>query len=158
MEQQSQQDPPATGRALDGEVDETLWYARSCTCGTIIDVLSALEVAPTKGGVGPQAAVEISEEAGLQIRVLEGATLHGAASLKPSLFEEWTCTFAEQAQTRPTPHTLSPATGEAAPALTPPHTQYFPTDPHVYMHMLGRAARVLHQPRSATGLPANLLG
>jgi hypothetical protein len=103
MEQQSQQDPPATGRALDGEVDETLWYARSCTCGTIIDVLSALEVAPTKGGVGPQAAVEISEEAGLQIRVLEGATLHGAASLKPSLFEEWTCTFAEQAQTRPTP-------------------------------------------------------
>ena len=75
MEHHSQQDPLSTGarRAQEGEVDETLWYARSCTCGTIIDVLSALDVAPAKGGVGPQAAVEISEEAGMQIRVLEGA-------------------------------------------------------------------------------------
>ena len=73
MEQHSQQDPPSTGGAPGGEMDETiLWYARSGTCGTIIEVLSALE-APAKGGVGPQAAVEINEEAGMQIRVLEGA-------------------------------------------------------------------------------------
>ena len=73
MEQHSQQDPPSTGGAPRGEMDETiLWYARSGTCGTIIEVLSALE-APAKGGVGPQAAVEINEEAGMQIRVLEGA-------------------------------------------------------------------------------------
>ena len=81
MEQHSQQDPLSTGGAQSGEVDEPLWYARSCTCGTIIEVLSALDVAPTKGGVGPQAAVEISEEAGMQIRVLEGAH---STSTRPS--------------------------------------------------------------------------
>ena len=81
MEQHSQQDPLSTGGAQSGEVDEPLWYARSCTCGTIIEVLSALDVATTKGGVGPQAAVEINEEAGMQIRVLEGAH---STSTRPS--------------------------------------------------------------------------
>ena len=220
MEQHSQQDPLSTGarRAQEGEVDETLWYARSCTCGTIIDVLSALDVAPAKGGVGPQAAVEISEEAGMQIRVLEGthspstlpswhlarhsatppqatqatralgsargaphrgartrgqalalrtpwghtlhgakpgvtpglrppwrhpcgpstlhgahhpagATLHGSASLKPSLFEEWTCTFAEQvglshpALSHPAPLARSRS---GRPSPDRPTTQHFP--------------------------------
>jgi len=86
----------AGGQYERGQEEQTLWYARSCTCGIIIDVLSALEGTPVKGGVGPQAAIEISEEAGLQVRVLEGATLHGSASLKPALFEEWTCTLAAQ--------------------------------------------------------------
>ena len=62
----------AGGQYERGQEEQTLWYARSCTCGTIIDVLSALEGTPVKGGVGPQAAIEISEEAGLQVRVLEG--------------------------------------------------------------------------------------
>ena len=52
-----------------------------------------------------------------------GATLHGSASLKPSLFEDWTCTFAEQVPP-PLSHpalSLALAAGQAA-----PRTQYFP--------------------------------
>ena len=66
------QDPLSTDDGA--EEAEPLWYARSSTCGSIIDVLSALEGTPTNGGaVGPQAAVEISKDTGLQIRVLEGS-------------------------------------------------------------------------------------
>ena len=39
MAEDSQQDPPTTS-ARDGEADETLWYARSSSCGTIIEVLT----------------------------------------------------------------------------------------------------------------------
>ena len=224
MEQHSQQDPLSTGGAQSGEVhvDEPLWYARSCTCGTIIEVLSALDVATTKGGVGPQAAVEISEEAGMQIRVLEGAH---STSTRPSWHlarHRGRATLPRHSPTPQATHALGSARGraqhrgvgppgplssilhgqqpcrrhaarlciaQAVPfrgldlhlcragsprPLTPrplsrarsrsgrpnpvAHAPILPrSQSRPDMHV-GRAAGILHRPRSASGLPANLLG
>ena len=129
MQQHSQQDPLSTGarRAQEGEVDETLWYARSCTCGTIIDVLSALDVAPAKGGVGPQAAVEISEEAGMQIRVLEGTH-------SPSTLPSWHLARHSATPASQTPQARHAQLGSAP----PPHRRHAPWARHGALHTGGR--------------------
>ena len=114
---------------------------------------------------------------------LAGATLHGSASLKPALFEEWTCTLAAQAgppsHLALTPPSTHPALGSHIP---PPCLSPCPLGPsrsgHISpgtaraltltapapipcsltsSHYFAGAAPVLHPPWLASGLPAHFL-